>query len=156
MTPWLTCAAPGAAVLSIRERLSSGVIAKATMPSVHARLDFLADLPLYQDEKPYVVLLPAHEKRDPDQRLNNLEWEAHDVLVTDIRGLSDTLDIDRCGFQVIRHKAASLGFDSIPDLRAYQKETETLLKERYPSSHVVCYELKVSSYLVEILEGIVT
>ncbi|KAL8797875.1 MAG: hypothetical protein Q9195_000227 [Heterodermia aff. obscurata] len=113
------------------------------MPSVRARLDFLADIPLYQDEKPYVVLLSVHEKRDPDQRLNNLEWEVHEVRVTDIRGLWDTIDIDRCGFQAIRHKTASLGFDSMPDLHAYQKETEMLLKERYPSSHIVCYELKL-------------
>ena len=126
------------------------------MPSVHARLDFLADIPLYRDEKPYVVLLPAHGKKDPDQRLNNLEWDVHDVLVTDIRGFWDTIDIDRCGFQAIRHKTASLGFGSMPDLSAYQKETEILLKERYPSSHVVCYELKVSSFPAEILAGIVT
>lgn len=126
------------------------------MPSVHARLDFLADIPLYRHEKPYVVLLPAHEKRDPDQRLNNLEWEIHDVLLTDIRGLWDTIDIDRCGFQAVRHKTSSLGFDSIPDLRAHQKETEILLKERYPSSHVVCYDLKVSSYPAEVLVRIVT
>ena len=119
------------------------------MPSVHARLDFLADIPLYQHEKPYVVLLPAHEKSDPDQRLNNLEWEVHDVLATDIRGLWDAIDIDRCGFQAIRHKTASLGFDSDPDLWAYRKETESLLKERYPSSYIVCYDLKVSSYRAE-------
>ena len=126
------------------------------MPLLHARLDFLADIPLYQHEKPYVVLLPAHEKSDPDQRLNNLEWEAHDVLMTDIRGIWDTLDIDRCGFQAIRHKTASSDFHSVPDLRAYRKETESLLKERYPSSYIVCYDLKVSSYLADFLAKFIT
>ena len=117
------------------------------MPPVHARLEYLADIPLYQYEKPYLVLLPAHEEPVAGTRMDNLEWETHDnVILRDIREHWNSVTIERCGFQAIHHKSAFMRFDSIPILDAYRGETESLLRKRFRSSHVVCYDLKVTSY----------
>ena len=117
---------------------------KAAMPSVRASIDFLADVSLYQYEKPYLVLLSAHESQNVDMRMDNLEWESHeDILLTDIREHWNAMTIERCGFQAINHQSASLKFDTIPYLHAYRTETETLLCKKLRSSYVKCYDLKV-------------
>ena len=116
------------------------------MPAVRASLEFLADIPLYEYEKPYLVLLPAHDGSLADTRMDNLEWETHgNMLLRDIREHWNSLTIERCGFQAIVHQSAFLHFDSISNLDAYRKETESLLRKRFRSSHVVCYDLKVPS-----------
>jgi hypothetical protein len=56
------------------------------MPDVKASIEYLAPLPLYETEKPYLALLPPSEDFDPDtQRTDNLEYEIHkDMLITDV------------------------------------------------------------------------
>ena len=50
------------------------------MPKIVATIDFLADLPLYDTEKPYFYLPGKDQEIDPeDPRLNNLEFESHTV-----------------------------------------------------------------------------
>ena len=116
------------------------------MPSIRASLEFLADLSLYQHQKPFLVLLPANRNHAIEKRLDNLEWETHqDLLLVDIREHWNTLRLEECGFQAIYHKSLSLELDTAHALASYRAETETLLQKRFPSSFVKCYDLKVST-----------
>ncbi|KAL8950294.1 MAG: hypothetical protein Q9222_003660 [Ikaeria aurantiellina] len=113
------------------------------MPSVYATIEYLADIPLYHHEKPYLVLASAQKELVADLRTNNLEWETHEnILLTDIREHWQSITIDRYGFQVVNHNSGFLDFDTLPSLHKYQRETEELLRQQFPSSYVVCYDLK--------------
>jgi hypothetical protein len=50
-------------------------------------IDFIADLQLYQHEKPYLVLLPADKKWDTEKvKTDNLQFERHNnITISDIR-----------------------------------------------------------------------
>jgi hypothetical protein len=120
------------------------------MPDIQANLEFLANLPLYETEKPYLALVPPRPDFDPDtERMDNLEWETHtDITITDIRGQIDILTIDKCGFQVMQHSTGVKEFDGMKDLRAYREETEALLRDTLQASYVLCYDLKVRIRLI--------
>lgn len=62
------------------------------MPDVESKIDFFSDLPLYEFEKPFLVL-PVNPETD---RITNVELEAKPVLSTDIRGKD--LSISSNGF----------------------------------------------------------
>ena len=118
------------------------------MPDIQASLEFLADIPLYEEEKPYLALLPPHHGFNPDiKRMDNLEWETHsDITIKDIRDSCDRYTIDECGFQVLEHSSKATGFDTESELRAYREETEALLRDNLQASLVLCYDLKVGMY----------
>ena len=115
------------------------------MPNVQASIEFLADIPLYEYEKPYLALLPPQEGFDPnEERMDNLEWETHDQLcIADIRGREDDFKLEECGFQVAHHASQVPHFADVRDIIAYRKETEALLGSMLGACHVVCYESRV-------------
>jgi hypothetical protein len=115
------------------------------MPDITASLEFLADIPLYDEEKPFLALMPPLDGFDPNvQRTDNLEWEIHhNVPITDIRDRGQEFTIERCGFLVANHTSQHLALDSVESLRAYRKETEELLHKTLGATHVVCYEHRV-------------
>jgi len=115
------------------------------MPDIQASLEFLADIPRYEIEKPYLALVPPRPGFDPDtERMDNLEWETHeDIAIKDIRGQFDTLTIDQCGFQVMQHCTKVAEFERVEELRAYREETEALLRDTLQASYVLCYDLKL-------------
>ena len=112
------------------------------MPDVQATIEYLQDLPLYEDEKPYWCFLPPHEGFDPDkQRVDNLEWEDHeDILIRDMRETKDQFRIDDCGFEVLDHKSKFAKFENASDTAAYKLETEKLLKQKMNAIYVKCYD----------------
>ena len=116
------------------------------MPDIQASLEFLANIPLYEKEKPYLALLPPHPGFDPDaERMDNLEWETRpDITITDIRDRFDGFTIDEYGFQVLHHSSKVTKLDELEELRAYREETESLLRDTLQASLVLCYDLKVS------------
>lgn len=114
------------------------------MPNVKADIEYLANIPLYEVEKPYLALLPPSEGYDPDEhRTDNLEYEtAHGMSITDIRG-SDEFKLEKCGFQVMKHTSNIKSVSSIEDIEAYKRETEKLLTKQLGATHVHCYDVKV-------------
>ena len=114
------------------------------MPANLAEIDFLADLIIYQAEKPYLCLLSPDQKIDPDQvRLDNLQFEKHsNIKVEDIREHPE-LHIDDCGFEYVPHVSAISGFTEPDDVDAYKQETERLLKDRFIAEKVLTYELRL-------------
>ncbi|KAI9881843.1 MAG: hypothetical protein M1823_006445, partial [Watsoniomyces obsoletus] len=114
------------------------------MPEVEASLEFLARLPLYETEKPYLMLPQKGSGLDPDDtRLDNLEFERHDhVIIKDMRG-EDYVSIDSCGFEVYRHSSCFSSFNSVEDINAYKSETESVLRKRFMAAHVVTYDSRL-------------
>lgn len=114
------------------------------MPANRADIEFLADLPIYQTEKPYLCLLPPDQNIDPDHvRLDNLEFEKHsDVGVEDMREHPE-LRLDDCGFEYIQHKSTISEFTDPADVDAYKRETEGLLRDRFAAVKVLTYELRL-------------
>jgi hypothetical protein len=114
------------------------------MPANVAEIEFLADLPIYHTEKPYLCLLSPDQKIDPDQvRLDNLEFENHsNIHVEDIREHPE-LRMEDCGFEYVRHKSAISEFASPSDVDAYKRETEGLLRDRFAAVKVLTYELRL-------------
>lgn len=115
-----------------------------TMPANLVEIEFLADLPIYNIEKPYLCLLPPDQKIDPDQvRLDNLEFEKHsNIHVEDMREHPE-LCLEDCGFEYIQHKTAISKFICSADVDAYKRETERLLKDRFAAVKVLTYELRL-------------
>ena len=114
------------------------------MPSNVAEIEFLADLPLYHTEKPYLCLLSPERNIDPDEvRLDNLEFEKHNnILVEDMREHPE-LQIDNCGFEYFQHPSSITEFRDPCDVDAYKKETEQILQKRFGASKVLTYELRL-------------
>ena len=114
------------------------------MPANVADIDFLANLPVYETEKPYLCLLSPDRKIDPDQvRLDNLEFETHsNINIEDMREHPE-LRIDDCGFEYIQHQSAISEFTDTSDVDAYKRETEGLLKEHFAAVKVLTYELRL-------------
>src|SRR5438034_10716671 len=102
------------------------------MPDITADIDFLADLPLYQREKPYLALLPPSPDRDPDKkRLDNLEFEIRKgITIMDIRN-TEGFTIGECGFQVLTHESRHLAFSNVAYVDSYKRETEQLLQTTF-------------------------
>jgi hypothetical protein len=114
------------------------------MPANLADIEFLADLPIYQTEKPYFCLLSPEQKIDFDKvPLDNLEFEKHaGINVEDIREHPE-LCLDDCGFEYFQHQSAVGQFTQPAEVDAYKRETEDLLRERFAAAKVSTYELRL-------------
>jgi hypothetical protein len=115
------------------------------MSDVVTEICFLKDLPLYKQEKPFMVLLPANEGLDPEAfRTNNLEFETlNNILISDIRGTEDPFTLETSGFQLIDHCSQNLDTTSRAQVEAYRAETEKFLSETLGAEKVVCWDVRV-------------
>jgi hypothetical protein len=110
---------------------------------------YLQNLELYETEKPYWCFLPPQEGFDPDeQRVDNLEFESHNVAITDIRGLKGDVSLESYGFQVLSHDTEVSNFTSVDAVEAYKRETERLLTEALGATYVKCYDLRLRKNIV--------
>jgi hypothetical protein len=116
------------------------------MPNVVASIEYLQNLPLYKEEKPYWCMLTPRDGFDPDEeRLDNLEFEIHDGLtITDMRNNEEnTLTIDNCGFQVLSHMSKIMSFETKDDVDKYKVETMEMLTQELDAVFVKTYELRL-------------
>jgi hypothetical protein len=114
------------------------------MPTIIASIDYLQNLPLYKTEKPYYCLLAPKEGYDPNsQRLDNLEYEAHnDISIRDMRDLPSPPTLSTFGFEVLNHKSDKLGLSTRDEVEEYRAETEQMLREALGAVYVKCYEVR--------------
>ncbi|KAH6690761.1 hypothetical protein BKA61DRAFT_715482 [Leptodontidium sp. MPI-SDFR-AT-0119] len=113
------------------------------MPQVQATLEYLQQLPLYEQEKPYWCFLPPHDGYDPNlQRVDNLEFEEHEgILIEDLREFENPLPhVDNYGFQVLLHRSNFARFKTAQDVEGYRVETEKLLMATMGAVYVKCYD----------------
>ncbi len=113
------------------------------MSCVETSLEYLAKIPLYDDEKPFLALTRLEDGHDPDkERLSNLVYETHAVKITDIRLCRD-FHIDEAGFQVLKHPSSVRSLKDIPGMQNYKTETEKLLTGFFKALRVVCWDFRV-------------
>ena len=113
-------------------------------------LKYLADLPIYQSQKPFKIL--NFPDLDPETSTNCQYEEIDSVLFTDIRGREDEFSIDQCGFQVCRNH-----FDFAPTLEHFNDPQEkeravqrylgdviAFVQRTMKSDKVICFDWRVS------------
>ena len=111
------------------------------MSSTTVTLEYLKDLPLYTDEKPYWCFISPREGFDPDtQRLDNLEFSEHLVELRNLRDIATEGKLDQYGFEVAHHDSQCLKFETIGQVEAYKRETENHLAEALDAVFVKCYD----------------
>ena len=113
------------------------------MPGITAALQYLAPLPLYKTEKPYLALLSnGKEFYEKGVRLDNVEFQDYEgITVHDMRGNKD-LTVEKCGFQMLNHKTShNLQFQTMDDREAYKVETEELLRNLLDAVYVNTYDV---------------
>ena len=112
------------------------------MPPVHAALQYLQKLNLYNHEKPYQLYVTPRQDFDPNtQPVNNLEFETREgILIQDLRQMHTKADINMCEFQVTPHESAVREFSCTADIQAYRDETELLLQRTLEAVHVKYYD----------------
>jgi hypothetical protein len=115
------------------------------MPAVESSLEYLRNLPLYEEEKPYWCFKQPEEGFDPNkQRLDNLEFEHYPgIHIQDIRECKADAHIDDCGFQVLSHKSRFDRFDKASDFQEYKAETEWLLRRHMNAVYVKTYDWRL-------------
>ena len=113
------------------------------MSDVRSNLEFLARLPLYDKEKPYVYLPGKDEDLDPSvTKLDNLHFELHPVLIRDMRRRPE-LSLDECGFEFREYPSHYKRFDKVADIEGYRAETELFLAKRFNAEKVVVYDARL-------------
>ncbi|KAI8632562.1 hypothetical protein F5Y19DRAFT_421704 [Xylariaceae sp. FL1651] len=112
-----------------------------------ATLEFLADLPLYDSEKPFVLYgFPDHI-----QPKTNCQYEVHDkVTVQDARGHEQDYRLDECGFEFHRWPSAcdlrAEIFESIKGkatIWSYLHETISIVERLAKPSEVFCFDWRL-------------
>jgi hypothetical protein len=114
-------------------------------PTVQASMFFVKDLALYLKEKPFNVEFPIDSI--PGARTTNLETEAKEVVIHDLRSRESFCSVEQHGFEVINHKTEmnTQDFTNITLVESvYFKEMEALLKSRFHASKVVFFGWVVS------------
>ena len=116
------------------------------MNAVKTTLDFLADSPVYNTQKPFVVLRDInHRGRHRNAQLTNIEWDIRPVLVNDLRLQSNDFTLESAGFQILDHVSSHLRFTDVASMSKYQQETESTLTQLFEADFVLCYDCKVFS-----------
>lgn len=111
------------------------------MAPTSVNLEYIKDLPLYDEEKPYWCFVSPRADFDPDsQRLDNLEFAEHSVELLDLRGREAQAKLDERGFEIAYHESQCLQFETIPQIEAYKRETEEHLSDFLGAVFVKCYD----------------
>lgn len=112
-----------------------------------AEVTFLRKDPLYEREKPYLVLLPLGSVVDPSTPLHNLVFDEKEISVLDIRDCKDSYRLEECGFEYRAHVTNVKGIlgqePTLADVAMYKAETEAFLEAMFDATKVSCYELRV-------------
>ncbi|KAK6213365.1 hypothetical protein QIS74_09367 [Colletotrichum tabaci] len=127
---------------------SSAASKDETCPSgfdIHTKIDFLADLPLYYDEKPYYLHASDSAGDYLDQiKITNVRWDTQPVVVHSMRDNTD-ISLENNGFAYVRSESkylpyAGMGLETVQD---YRRESEDLLRSMFDAELVRCYDFKV-------------
>ncbi len=113
------------------------------MPLGEVRFQYLRDLDLYHDEKPFIL----EDTTSYDKGVvTNVVKDFHPVHLTDIRGHEDEYDYESHSFRFMKH-ATAIDFRNTPeqDSLAYIKETMTILQQQFGAERTICYGDRVST-----------
>jgi hypothetical protein len=126
-------------------------------PDVVTKLEYLRRLSLYEKEKPFRVYYDIPDSAT-DRRKTNLEFEAKELIIEDIRLKSLNFTLDDHAF-AIRKFNTRLHFDAFTNKSTVEKsflpEVEQLIKSEIPDASVYFFDWRVSQagvrYLIMLL-----
>lgn len=111
----------------------ASVLEQATRPAVTATLQFTAKA------GPAPVALVKAPGSGPDERVGT--FEEHQAVIRDGRPIADRLDLDREGFELLRHPTAVKDFyDDDEVRRVYYPEMEALVRQATGASRVIVFD----------------
>lgn len=113
--------------------------------TIHTYIDFIADLPEYEEEKPFYLHPSASADVDLERlKTTNVVWLNQSVAVCSMRG-DDNVGLERSGFCYIEHMSKYLPSPSVTldSVSQYRKENEELLKSVFNAEFTYCYDFKV-------------
>lgn len=100
---------------------------------------YIADLPLYHEEKPYVLKY----KPPPGVRRSNVVLVPHsNIPVRNVRGLESTFHLDHHGF-VFRTFPLEQSLDSVAGIERHLLDIQSFLKPVLGTEDVRVFEYKV-------------
>jgi len=115
------------------------------MLQVQSTLDFIQDLPLYKEERPYVFTPDGDIELDESHpTLNTVKLHDVPVTLTDIRD-SNEFALGVSGFEKADH-TSKVNLSRIHDRDAreeYRKETAAFLEKYLDAEYVFTYNVKV-------------
>jgi len=114
------------------------------MVAIDTSLEFLADLSLYQREKPFLILPAQPPPREKAHLLSNLVFQDQKVVINDLRGKRDQFSIAKSGFEIINNHSDHLDFTDPIAVEKYREETASFLKGFLKADHVVSYDYVVN------------
>lgn len=111
--------------------------------SLEAQLHYLAPLSIYDDVKPYSLLVP----RPPGQPRTNSQTHAYDgIAITDLRSCETELNLDTAGFEYIKHRS-SCDFSLKESVEnQYLQESSELLKKRLGAESIYVFDYTVRTH----------
>ncbi|KAF4458061.1 hypothetical protein F53441_136 [Fusarium austroafricanum] len=107
-------------------------------------IDFIANLPVYEHEKPF-FLHPSATAEEVDKiKTSNVQWDARSVTLHSMRKNPD-ISLEKSGFCYIQHEskhlpAPNMGSDAV---MKYRQESEDLMRSFFNAEFVHCYDYKV-------------
>jgi len=112
---------------------------------IQTSVDFIADLPFYEEEKPFFVHPSASNEVDVEKiQITNVHWDKRGVTVHSMRERTD-LSLEKNGFCYVKHESNYLpGMGMTSDtVTQYRRESESLLQSLFKADHVQSYDYKV-------------
>lgn len=109
--------------------------------SARVTFQFIRDLPLFLDEKPYSVV---RTKELPDDESTNIVYEECDVtdMLQDIRGREGDFTLDKNSLCWLNHPS-KIDITTEEDMMVpYAKEVNNLLRKIFKTEDVICYDLR--------------
>ena len=108
-------------------------------------LAFLADLPVYEKEKPYRLFIPHPETED-----SNVRTEQHSQIeITDAREYESTLRMDEQGFRILQSPSTAVQLllqstsNSDQLIDEYLQDMMATLRRKLKTKHILYFDWRV-------------
>jgi len=108
---------------------------------VRGKLDYIADIPLYDREKPYDLTIDLWHT--PEAKPTNVLLSERDVYIKDMSSSVSDFSIDVQGFQVLRYPTKLSNKDLADDslvTSKYYKECEDILMDHFGAKQVFIFD----------------
>lgn len=115
---------------------------RTSLASIEGSFAYLKPLDRYQHEKPYFYSGPLAPEEEAQR--TNLAYDEHTMVVKDIRGHEQELDVEKHGFAFVSHHSGiDLSSRSEEGTHAYINETCSLMQDILDAERVICYDFRV-------------
>ena len=122
------------------------MVIATTGPPRSVKLRYIADIPLWEVEKPYAI--DQVDASNINGVITNIVFEEHESnCLYDLRGSEDQLDIFKDSFEYVKHPTQLIYLPEEEMMVPYAKEINSLLRKRFNTDRVITYDLRVTFYL---------